>query len=226
MNYLQEINAFEKWLENNYLPASSQLLWYKLIMLCNRSGWAEWVTVDTIKLQGLIQCESKNSAYHARDKLAENGFIEYISGKKGKPTKYKLNSLCVNNEQETDSNRNRKRTENATENVPHKDKHRYKQKRSKDLKDIYGEFANVLLTAEELDKLKNRFPLDYLERIERVSEYVEQTGRKYDSHYATILSWSRKDKEQPQTARGKPNKPTFFEMLDNIVGDESEAIDI
>lgn len=57
----------------------------------------------------------------------------------------------------------------------------------------YGEFKNVLLTEEELNKLQERFT-DYEERIERLSVYVESTGKKYKSHYATILSWSRKEK--------------------------------
>jgi len=36
MSYIDLINAFEKWLETNYLPSSAQLLWYKLIMLFNK----------------------------------------------------------------------------------------------------------------------------------------------------------------------------------------------
>ena len=43
MNYIAEINAFERWLETNHLSAVSQLLWYKLIMLFNRCGWLEWI---------------------------------------------------------------------------------------------------------------------------------------------------------------------------------------
>nr|DAI43460.1 MAG TPA: hypothetical protein [Caudoviricetes sp.] len=36
MSYIDLINAFEKWLETNYLQSSSQLLWYKLIALFNK----------------------------------------------------------------------------------------------------------------------------------------------------------------------------------------------
>lgn len=54
------------------------------------------------------------------------------------------------------------------------------------------------------------------------------TDKQYIKLPATWLNGKCWEDEliQPQTARGKPNKPTFFEMLDNIVGDESEAIDI
>ena len=59
----------------------------------------------------------------------------------------------------------------------------------------YGEFKNVLLTEQELEKLKEKFPHDYLQRIERVSGYVASTGKSYKSHYATIISWARKDEQ-------------------------------
>lgn len=65
-----------------------------------------------------------------------------------------------------------------------------------------GEFANVLLTEEELEKLKERFPYDWQERVERLSEYIQSKGKRYKSHYATILSWGRKDEERKAQARG------------------------
>lgn len=65
-----------------------------------------------------------------------------------------------------------------------------KQKKKK-----FGEFSNVLLTEQELEKLKEKYPHDYLQRIERVSGYVASTGKSYKSHYATIISWARKDEQ-------------------------------
>ena len=65
-------------------------------------------------------------------------------------------------------------------------------KPSKPVKHKYGEYTNVLLTDDELDKLKQEYP-DWKERIERLSSYVASTGKKYKSHYATIRNWARKD---------------------------------
>lgn len=59
----------------------------------------------------------------------------------------------------------------------------------------YGEYKNVLLTDDELEKLKSEYS-DYEERIERLSSYVASTGKSYKSHYATIKNWARKDAEK------------------------------
>ena len=72
----------------------------------------------------------------------------------------------------------------------------------KPVKHKYGEYSNVLLTDDELEKLRDEFP-DWEERIERLSSYVASTGKSYKSHYATIRNWAKKD----QTA--KPVKQTY-----------------
>lgn len=60
-------------------------------------------------------------------------------------------------------------------------------------KQKYGEFQNVLLTDEEYGKLQQTIPnADNL--IERLSAYIESTGKKYKSHYATLLNWDRRDR--------------------------------
>lgn len=60
----------------------------------------------------------------------------------------------------------------------------------------YGEFKNVKLSEEELEKLKVRFPYDWQERIERLSSYMSSKGKRYKSHYATILNWARKEQQK------------------------------
>ena len=60
----------------------------------------------------------------------------------------------------------------------------------------YGEFKNVLLTDDEYEKLKARFNSRLPERIEVLSEGIASKGYKYKDHYATILSWARRDEQQ------------------------------
>ena len=90
MTYIELINAFEKWLETNYLPSSAQLLWYKLIALFNKAGWSEWITVDNYRLMALLDIKREATFISNRDKLIEAKLFEYQKGKKGSPNKYKI----------------------------------------------------------------------------------------------------------------------------------------
>lgn len=93
-------------------------------------------------------------------------------------------------------------------------------KPKKPVKHKYGEYANVLLTDDELEKLKEAFS-DWEERIERLSGYIASTGKAYKSHYATIRNWARKDAQaQPVARRAEgasySRKPTKAEELNDF----------
>lgn len=79
------------------------------------------------------------------------------------------------------------------------------KKKVKQVKHKHGEYKNVLLTDEELEKLKAEYS-DLDDRIERLSSYIASTGKVYKSHYATIRNWARKDKEQPKQ-QARYNQP-------------------
>lgn len=83
-----------------------------------------------------------------------------------------------------------------------------KEPENKAVKHKHGEYNNVLLTDEELEKIKALFPGDWQERIERLSEYVASTGKRYKSHYATIRSWARRNGNNSNggKANGQPAK--------------------
>ncbi len=81
----------------------------------------------------------------------------------------------------------------------------------KPTKHKHGEYNNVLLTDDELEKLKDEFP-DWEERIDRLSSYVASTGKSYKSHYATIRNWARKDSEQNNTKQqAQPKKSSGYD---------------
>ena len=88
-------------------------------------------------------------------------------------------------------------------------------KKPKPVKHEYGEYKNVLLTDEELEKLKTEYS-DYEERIERLSSYVESTGKKYKSHYATIRVWARKDAEAKPISRPQYARQTKADELNDF----------
>lgn len=67
-------------------------------------------------------------------------------------------------------------------------------------KRVYGEHRNVFLTEEELEALKDTLP-DWQDRIDHLSEYINYSGRKYKSHYNTILFWAKQDRQKGQNSR-------------------------
>lgn len=92
-------------------------------------------------------------------------------------------------------------------------------KSKKPVKHKYGEYQNVLLTDDELQKLQAEY-FDCAERIERLSSYIASTGKAYKSHYATIRNWARKDSTQAaQPVRQTKNNGgnIFLDMLNEGV---------
>lgn len=70
------------------------------------------------------------------------------------------------------------------------------------LKEKVGIYHNVLLLPTEIETLKQEFPKDWQERIDRLSEYIEQTGKQYRSHFATIRVWARKNEDVVKSRDG------------------------
>ena len=96
--------------------------------------------------------------------------------------------LNINTDIELEKEINKEKENNIP--LPKKTKHKY------------GQYENVLLTDEDLEKLKIEFS-DWSERIERLSEYIASKGNAYKDHLATIRSWSRREQKaipiKPQT---------------------------
>ena len=59
---------------------------------------------------------------------------------------------------------------------------------------LYGEYKNVSLTDEEYGKLKDKMQGHREEMIEKLSTYLQSTGRNYKDHYATLVHWYEQDK--------------------------------
>lgn len=78
---------------------------------------------------------------------------------------------------------------------------------AKPLRHKYGQYQNVLLSDEDMEKLKSEFPEDWEQRIERLSEYIASKGAKYKNHLATIRAWARKE-EKPNAERVRRNERT------------------
>lgn len=154
-----------------------------MLELSKRWGWSRGKTERFLKLlesDGMVKLNATRSRTTITIENYEKYQGECATGK-------------ASNEQQTD---NGQTTDGQGTDITKKEKKEKKVKKEKNvIYAAYGEFENVNLSEEELEKLKGRFPYDWQERIERLSSYMQSKGKRYKSHYATILNWARKDEQ-------------------------------
>ena len=64
----------------------------------------------------------------------------------------------------------------------------------------------VLLTKDEYKKLTDKYSASIINnKIDDLNNYLGSTGKKYKSHYHTILSWLRKDGTPPKIGSQQPS---------------------
>ncbi|BED91702.1 MAG: hypothetical protein Pg6B_04450 [Candidatus Azobacteroides pseudotrichonymphae] len=227
MNYILLNEGFYAWLEVNYLPLPSQILFLKFIHAFNLSGWSEWLQIDNQKLMSWIQTNREETAINNRDKLLEKGLLVYIKGKKGVPNKYKFNDkLAFISEASTGVQTGVKSGVNTgvfsggktgvkTEAI-------YKQNKTKQNKESistdvdipkkspYGNFSHVFLTEQEYSKLISKYKDEVSGIIQFLDDWIEMKGfYKSKSHYLAIKKWvitafnEQKLKEKAQKLKEK-----------------------
>jgi hypothetical protein len=122
----------------------------------------------------------------------------YLNGLKGGAPKGNRNATKKQSKNNLELTK-KQPNENVNENVNVNDNENVNVK-EKDKKEKYGEFNNVMLTKEEYKKLEEK---NALSQIENLSRYLASTGKRYKSHYATILNWDRRDKQQQEEDKYK-----------------------
>ena len=75
----------------------------------------------------------------------------------------------------------------------------------------YGPHSNVFLTAKELQQLQEKFP-DWQQKIDRLSVYMQSSGKKYADHFSTICYWADQDSKS-----GKARRRLSKEDIDDIL---------
>ena len=208
LNYLSEIPAFNNWTRyNSAINKSDICLWHSLMFMANRFGWKEF-TVQILTLLSESKL-TKNEFYKSRNKLKQFNLIDFGGNKS---TIYKINSIVSlygtqNGTQSVTQNSTQMITQSMTQSVKiNKTRNKKLETRNKkeiikekNVKEKFGEFENILLTSEEFSKLQSRLGSECNGYIECLSNYIASTGKRYKSHYATILSWIQKDNQNNKT---------------------------
>lgn len=200
MNYLAEILAFNNWIRyNSGIGKSDICLWHGLMSMANRFSWREFnAPILTLLSESKL---TKNEFYKSRNKLKQFGLLDFKERGGNRATIYKMNSVVslygtqMNTQTMTQMDI-QIGTKSVTQsvNILKTKNQKLKTKNKKEIiKEKFGEFENVLLSADELQKLKSKLGAETESYIERLSSYIASSGKRYKSHYATILSWTQKD---------------------------------
>lgn len=96
-----------------------------------------------------------------------------------------------------------------------------KTSRKSETRHKYGEYKNVLLSDSDIEKLKKEFPIDWEERIENLSGYMESHGKTYKNHLATIRCWAKRDEEKNASKRASSNESSWEKTEEEIQDEEA-----
>ena len=81
---------------------------------------------------------------------------------------------------------------------------------------LYGEYKNISLTDEEYQKLKDKLQGHTDTMIDKLSRYIESSGKTYKNHYVTILNWYEQDKEKLSQKNNGRTYSTNYEDSDSL----------
>lgn len=204
------------------LPPNAKLLYGEITALCNAEGYcwasnkyfADLYGVSPITISRWINILSSRGyvaseiVYKEGTKEIDKRYIRICYD----PLNKNVNTPI--NENVKDNNTSINNTFNTTSEYIDRSDKPPKPPRHK-----YGLYNNVLLSDVDMEKLKEEFPTDYQDRIDRLSEYIKSKGAKYQDHLATIRAWARRDKEKQQPKEQKSSNP-FLQLLKEGAFDE------
>ena len=153
----------------------------------------------------------KNNAYYIED-LTEVSDLdtECIQDVYNLDTQDRLDK----NKNRIESTRVRARAELPPENSENDSSENIKPENSKKpIRHKYGAYKNVLLTDDDMNKLKSEFPDDWQVRIESLSEYIASSGKTYKNHLATIRVWAKNDKDRKLNTQSESNEPQYKPLV-------------
>lgn len=95
------------------------------------------------------------------------------------------------------------------------------KKKTEDLRQsAFGKFAvkeNVYLTDEELLSIKELMGSEYARYINDLNTYINDTNRKYKSHYETLKAWWYKNQKAKSKKKKQEETPQFLDDDSNFV---------
>lgn len=201
MNYAKLLNAFEDYSDRTGLPAYAQLIYYKLFALNNRAGWAEWFDATNPYVMFRADIKDEKTFIRHRNLLKQHGLIDFQSGKKGQPTRYKLIPIYENTGFNPVNNPVIMPVNNPVE-MPVKTPDIYKLKQKQidiavvisapDADKVLSSYQNNIgvindISAKKLDMLTEKYSAEWV--LAAIEEAVSSNARKLSFIESVLHNW-------------------------------------
>lgn len=216
VNFITEITSFHRFVKTTHFSNNAQLLWFKMFLLWNETGFPEWLQVDNLRLMAMIQVNSKNALFRARCELLDAGLIVYQRGGNNRPNKYQF-AIFGNQPLWSSVNPRKKEpvsvpgteplAEPETEPLYKLDETKLNSKKEKT---THGDFGNVSMTEAELEELQRDYPDTWENWIRRLDIGKAAKDYNYANDYAAILSWIDKEEREERDK-------AFQELMEEII---------
>lgn len=122
-----------------------------------------------------------------------DGTIEVLNWKKRQET-----NLTDAERAKSYRDRKKERHANVTDNVTNVTQEENRKEKKRIYTTKYGEFQKVQLSDEEYTKLVEKYGKGAATTlIGELDGYLEASGKRYKSHYATLLNWARRKQIEP-----------------------------
>ena len=156
MDYIRQLNAFSN-LSAGMLSSNEVNVYLRLFWWNNRCCWTEWFETTDSRLQIETGICSRNTLRDIRNSLRQKGFIDFIPGKKRKPTQYKIIDLSERSDVDSlplwsisDHNTDHKGDHNTDHKGDHINKHKRKTE-TETKKEKQKEKAGIFLLEDYTD---------------------------------------------------------------------------
>lgn len=90
VSYIEQLNFFAEYCEQERLSSYAQLLWYKLVQMNNNFYWKKYFTVSNQKLMDSMSVGTERTLIKARKELTKRGLVKFQRGYKGNPSTYTI----------------------------------------------------------------------------------------------------------------------------------------
>ena len=102
MNYIKQVNAFYRVIQENPLSANAQCLYNYLLNKCSEFGWKSEFSISNLVVCGITSL-SRQALDRARNELVQKGYLKYKKGYSNQAGKYLIVSFDTQDDTQDDT---------------------------------------------------------------------------------------------------------------------------